>query len=137
MFALGNSSGTKLTLGSSSPDLRATVAGSSLIFTAAITAPLPALAGTITFTDLTYNGLDPVTTTLAANVPVDPTKMNPPFAAVVDVTTLLRVRRPTSACVGDVPLWALVNAVVVRVVVEASAVRAFFSNSEAVLEVGA
>lgn len=71
MFAIGNVPGVTLTLASSSPDLRATVLGSAVTFTAAVTGPLPALTGTVTFTDFTYNGLNPVTTTLAANVPVD------------------------------------------------------------------
>lgn len=71
MFALGTVPGVNLTLASSSPDLRATVAGSSITFTARVSGSLSVMTGTVTFADLTYNGLDPVTTTLAANVPID------------------------------------------------------------------
>lgn len=71
LFALGNVPDVNVTLGSSSPDLRGTVFGSSLTFTATVTSSLPAPTGTVTFEDLTYNGLDQVTTILAANVPLD------------------------------------------------------------------
>jgi Calx-beta domain/Bacterial Ig-like domain (group 3) len=71
MFALGNSPGVNVVLGSSSPDLRAVVAGTPLTFTAVVISSPPAPTGTVTFTDLTYDGLNPVTTTLAANVPID------------------------------------------------------------------
>ena len=71
LFALGNVPGVNITLGSSSPDLRETVFGSPITFTATITSSLPSPTGTVTFEDLTYNGLDPVTTTLATNVPLD------------------------------------------------------------------
>jgi len=71
LFALGNGPSVTVTLASSSPDLRETVFGSSITFTATIGGSLSALTGTVTFADLTYNGLDPVTTTLAANVPLD------------------------------------------------------------------
>jgi hypothetical protein len=71
LFALGNVQGVNVTLGSSSPDLRETVFGSPITFTATITSSLPSPTGTVTFEDLTYSGLDPVTTILAANVPLD------------------------------------------------------------------
>jgi hypothetical protein len=58
-------------LGSSSPDLRQTVSGSPVRFTATVVDSVPAPNGSVTFTDFTWNGLTPVTTTLAANVPVN------------------------------------------------------------------
>ncbi len=71
MFAIGNVGGVSVTLGSSSPDLRQTVFGSPVRFTATVVDSVPASNGTVTFTDFTWNGLTPVTTTLAANVPVN------------------------------------------------------------------
>jgi hypothetical protein len=71
LFALGNMQGTILTLASSSPDLRETVFGSAVTFTATVSGSRSVPTGTVTFLDLTYNGLDPETKTLAANVPLD------------------------------------------------------------------
>src|SRR6266403_5269637 len=71
MFASGNAEGVKFTIGSSSPDLRQTVSGSPARFTATVVDSVPAPNGSVTFTDFTWNGLTPVTTTLAANVPVN------------------------------------------------------------------
>jgi len=71
MFALGSVAGINVGLTSSSPDLRNAVVGNSITFTAAVTGPAPAPTGTVTFTDITYNGLNPEFTTLATNVPVD------------------------------------------------------------------
>ena len=71
LFALGNVQGVNVALGSSSPDLRETVFGNPVTFTATVTSSLPAPTGMVTFVDLTYNGLNAVMTTLAANVPLD------------------------------------------------------------------
>jgi hypothetical protein len=73
MFALGGLNGVGVVVTSSTPDVRTVVAGQSLTFTATIantgaTGLVP--SGTVTFTDLTYQGTTPVTTTLASNVPV-------------------------------------------------------------------
>jgi len=70
LFALGNVSSTDVTISSSSPDLRNTVVGSPITFTAAVTGLPAGPGGTVTFTDLTYNGSTPVATTLATNVPL-------------------------------------------------------------------
>src|SRR4030095_9396646 len=70
MFALGNDPSTSVTLSSSSPDLRATVFGDSIRFTASVTGT-PAPTGTVTFFDNTVNGLTPETNLLASNVPLD------------------------------------------------------------------
>ena len=70
LFAIGNDPSTSVTLASSSPDLRETVFGNSVTFTATVTgAPTP--TGTVSFFDTTYNGLTPQTTTLASNVPLN------------------------------------------------------------------
>jgi hypothetical protein len=74
LFALGGLNGVRVTLDSSLPDTRAVVAGESLTFTATVTntgAPGPAPTGTVTFQAFTYQNLTPVTTTLAADVPLD------------------------------------------------------------------
>lgn len=70
LFALGNVSGIDVTISSSSPDLRNTVVGSPISFTATVTGSPAGPGGTVTFTDFTYNGTTPVTTTLATNVPL-------------------------------------------------------------------
>jgi len=70
LFALGNVSGIDVIISSSSPDLRNTVVGSPITFTATVTGSPAGPGGTVTFTDLTYNGSTPVTTTLATNVPI-------------------------------------------------------------------
>ncbi|HMJ25791.1 MAG TPA: Ig-like domain repeat protein, partial [Pyrinomonadaceae bacterium] len=70
VFALGNDPSTSVTLASSSPDLRETVAGNSITFTATVTgSPVP--TGTVTFHDTTYNGLTAESTTLASSVPLN------------------------------------------------------------------
>lgn len=71
LFALGSPLGLDVTITSSSPDLRNVVVGSSITFTATVTRAVAPPSGTVTFTDLTYNGLTPVTTTLALNVPLN------------------------------------------------------------------
>jgi hypothetical protein len=70
LFALGNTPGLNVSLTSSSPDLRFTVVGDSVTFTATVTgSPVP--NGTVTFQDFTYNGFNPELTTLASDVPLD------------------------------------------------------------------
>ena len=80
LWALGSLNGVGVTMTSSAPDVRGTVAGQSLAFTAAVTntgGPGPTPAGTVTFTDTTYAVVGGVvqatTTTLAANMPLDGT----------------------------------------------------------------
>ncbi|HEY6230969.1 MAG TPA: Ig-like domain repeat protein [Pyrinomonadaceae bacterium] len=70
LFALGNSSEVKVTLSSSSPDLRRTVIGDSVTFTATVSG-VTQPTGSVTFSDTTYNGLNAETTVLASNVPLD------------------------------------------------------------------
>ena len=74
LFAIGAEANLNLTLDSSAPDLRYTVAGDAVTFTATLTGfgPNPP-TGTITFTGETRDGLNPVTTVLAADVPLDAT----------------------------------------------------------------
>jgi Bacterial Ig-like domain (group 3)/Divergent InlB B-repeat domain len=74
LFALGNLNGVNVALTSSVPDTRSVIAGQSLTFTATVIntggsglAP----TGTVTFRDLTYQDLTPITTTLASNVALD------------------------------------------------------------------
>jgi hypothetical protein len=70
IFALGNTAEVKLSIASSSPDLRTNVVGSNITFTATVTgATTP--TGTVTFFDVTYNGLNAESSTLASNVPLD------------------------------------------------------------------
>jgi len=74
LFAIGPYNGVGIALTSSIPDLRSVVVGQSLTFTATMTntgATGGVPTGTVTFQDLTYNGLTPVTTTLASNVPLN------------------------------------------------------------------
>ncbi|MEP6920364.1 MAG: Ig-like domain-containing protein [bacterium] len=71
LFALGNEPGIDVVINSSSPDIRNTVVGNPITFTATITGSPALPSGTVTFTDLTYNGFTPVTTTLASNVPLN------------------------------------------------------------------
>ncbi|PYY20490.1 MAG: hypothetical protein DMG62_23525, partial [Acidobacteria bacterium] len=74
LFALGNLNGVDVALSSSVPDTRSVIAGQSLIFTAAVTntgASGFTPSGTVTFRDLTYQNLTPITTTLASNVALD------------------------------------------------------------------
>ena len=71
LFAMGNVPGINVSIRSSSPDLRNTVVGSSITFTATVTGSPAAPGGTVIFTDLTYNGLTLVSTTLASNVPLN------------------------------------------------------------------
>jgi len=70
-FALGSVPGVDVTITSSSPDLRETVVGNAITFTARINGSLSVPTGTVTFEDRTFNGFTSVTTTLATNVPLD------------------------------------------------------------------
>jgi hypothetical protein len=74
LFALGGLDGVSVTLASSMPDTRTVVAGDSLTFTATVAntgAPGSTPTGTVTFQNFTYQNLTPITTTLAADVPLD------------------------------------------------------------------
>lgn len=68
LFAVGGS-GTPITLTSSSPDATTAVAGNPITFIANVPNAPP--GSTVTFTDITDNGLNQETTTLASSVPVD------------------------------------------------------------------
>jgi hypothetical protein len=70
LFALGSTSEVMVTIASSSPDLRTNIVGSTITFTATVTGPTTP-TGTVTFFDVTYNGLDPESKTLAGNVPLN------------------------------------------------------------------
>lgn len=70
-FALGSDPNVNVTISSSTPDLRHHVVGNPITFTATVTGSPTPPTGTVTFTALTYNGLTPVTTTLASNVPLN------------------------------------------------------------------
>src|SRR5436190_7783574 len=71
LFAVGTKAGIEISIASSSPDLRRTVVGDAITFTATVAGSAPSPTGTVTFTDLSYNGLTEVRTTLATNVPLD------------------------------------------------------------------
>ena len=79
LWALGGLNGVGVALTSSSPDVRSTVVGQSLTFSAAVTNTSGGATptGTVTFTDTTYavagGNLRSTTTTLAMNVPLDAT----------------------------------------------------------------
>src|SRR5205085_3926129 len=69
LFAVGGLSNVAVAIYSSSPDLRSLVAGQPVTFTAVVTnldssGPVP--TGKVTFKDLTYWNVHPVTNTLAA-----------------------------------------------------------------------
>jgi hypothetical protein len=70
-FALGSKPDVSITISSSMPDVRTVIVGQSLTFTAKVSGTGPTPTGTVTFTDLSYDGLTPVTTTLASNVPLN------------------------------------------------------------------
>jgi hypothetical protein len=70
-FAMGSNPAVSVTIASSSPDLRNTVVGSPITFTVTVTGGSVAPGGTVTFTDLTYNGTTAVSSTLAINVPLN------------------------------------------------------------------
>ncbi|HMG72356.1 MAG TPA: Ig-like domain repeat protein [Pyrinomonadaceae bacterium] len=70
VFAIGNYPETSVTVASSSPDLRETVFGNPITFTATVTGS-PTPTGTVTFFDTTYNGFTAESKTLANNVPLN------------------------------------------------------------------
>jgi hypothetical protein len=70
VFAIGNDPSTSVTVASSSPDLRETVFGNPITFTATVTGS-PAPTGTVTFSDTTYNGFTAESKTLGTNVPLN------------------------------------------------------------------
>ena len=70
LFALGEAPGVNVTITSSAPDMRQFVVGTTITFTASVSGGAQAPTGTVTFTGLTYNGVTPVNTTLASNVPL-------------------------------------------------------------------
>jgi Big-like domain-containing protein len=70
LFALGHVPNVNVSLWSSAPDLRTTDVGTTVTFTANVGGSAPTPTGTVTFTDITFNGLTPVATTLASNVPL-------------------------------------------------------------------
>jgi hypothetical protein len=71
LFAIGNPTNFSVAVYSSAPDLRYTVVGEPVTFTAIVTnfsGGDPAPTGSITFQDATYQGLTQITNILAANV---------------------------------------------------------------------
>lgn len=70
VFALGNDPSTSVNLASSSPDLRETVTGNSITFTATVTGS-PAPTGSVSFGATTFNGLNAESISLASNVPLN------------------------------------------------------------------
>jgi hypothetical protein len=73
LFALGSLTNVALGIFSSAPDLLSVSTGQPIVFTAFATnldASGPAPTGTITFQDVTYQGLAPVTNVLASAVPL-------------------------------------------------------------------
>lgn len=73
LFAIGSPTNFSVALYSSAPDLRYTVVGQPITFTAVVTNQSvadPAPSGTITFQDITYQGTTRITNILAANVPL-------------------------------------------------------------------
>lgn len=73
LFAIGGLTNVAVSVHSSSPDLESVVAGQSTSFTAVVTnldgaGPVP--TGTVTFQDVTYQGVSPVTNLLASGVPL-------------------------------------------------------------------
>ena len=74
LFALGPLAGVNVTLATSATDVRTFVTGNPVTFTATVSnpgSPGPTPSGTVTFVDFTYRDLTPITTTLAADVPLD------------------------------------------------------------------
>jgi hypothetical protein len=74
LFALGGLDGLSVTLATSAPDVRTFVAGQAVTFTATVSntaGPAPTPTGSVTFEDLTYQDLTPITTVLASSVPLD------------------------------------------------------------------
>jgi hypothetical protein len=69
-FAMGDSPAVNITIASSSADLRYTVVGNPITFTATVTGSPTPPTGTVTFTDLTYSRSSAVGSTLGLNVPL-------------------------------------------------------------------
>ena len=73
LFACGALSNGTISVSSSQPDLRHTVAGQAVTFTATVNGLDPSAAaptGSVSFTDSTYRGSIPTNLVLAANVPL-------------------------------------------------------------------
>ncbi len=72
MFAVGTTSNAVIALDSSAPSVTTALVGDLVTLTATVSGNSGAPTGTVTFTSITYNGLnqDPPTT-LASNVPLD------------------------------------------------------------------
>jgi len=71
LFAIGNPTNFSVAVCSSAPDLRYTVVGEPVTFTAIVTnfsGGDPAPTGTVTFQDVTYQGTSQITNILAANI---------------------------------------------------------------------
>jgi hypothetical protein len=68
LFAMGGLGNVKLTVDSSEPDTETAVLGDAITFTANVTSGSGTPTGTVTFSDMTYNGFTPVTTPLGAAV---------------------------------------------------------------------
>ena len=103
IFALGNTAEVKVSIASSSPDLRTNVVGSNITFTATVTgATTP--TGTVTFFDVTYNGLNPESTTLASNV-----ALNASGQASVSTSSLAASLTPGNNYFGNHFVTALYN----------------------------
>lgn len=74
LFALGSLNQVDVSLASSVPDIRTVVAGQPITFTATVNNTGSSgftPSGSVTFQDFTYQGLTPVTTVLASNVPLN------------------------------------------------------------------
>jgi hypothetical protein len=71
LFAVGSRNDVTVKIRSSSPDVRTTVAGTLVTFTATVTGAGPTPVGNVTFTDASFDGLTQVNTILASNVPLD------------------------------------------------------------------
>ena len=72
LFAIGNPTNYSVAIYSSAPDLRSTIVGQPVTFTAIVTNlnPLePVPSGTVIFQDVTYQGIVRVTNILAADIP--------------------------------------------------------------------
>jgi len=73
LFSLGGLTNLSLAIYSSAPDVRSVVVGQPVTFTAIVSNTIaagPVPTGTVTFEDVTYDGLDPITNILALNVPL-------------------------------------------------------------------
>jgi hypothetical protein len=74
LFAIGSPTNCSIAVYPFAPDLRYTVPGQPVSFTAIVTnldGAGPSPTGTITFQDITYQGISPITNILGANIPLD------------------------------------------------------------------